>query len=220
MQLKDYYKILGVSTSAASLDIKKAYRALAVKYHPDKNPGNALAEAHFKEVQEAYSVLSNTRKRELYDEERWLSGMGRSAKHTEAVTPAWILGVCIELNKSLAAMDTHRISHNALRAYILLILTDSHIGVLQQHGDTDATSRIINELLTASEKLPVRYLSEIEQRLVLLAGSNADAKAAIDEHIEERIRQAKKERALPYFVFLLTLLLCVFMYIYARLDKK
>ena len=132
MQLKDHYKTLGVSTTATALEIKKAYRALAVKYHPDKNPGSPLAEAHFKEVQEAYSVLSHGRRREQYDEERWLSGMGRSARHTEAVTPGWLLSVSVELNKSLSAMDTHRISHNALQAYILLILSDAHLGVLQQ----------------------------------------------------------------------------------------
>ena len=49
--MKDYYRILGVNATAALPEIKKAYRSLAFKYHPDKNPGNALAEEHFKEVQ-------------------------------------------------------------------------------------------------------------------------------------------------------------------------
>ena len=64
---KDYYKILGIPRNASEDDIKKAYRKLALKYHPDKNkaPG---AEEKFKEVAEAYEVLSDKRKRDIFDQ--------------------------------------------------------------------------------------------------------------------------------------------------------
>ncbi|HEX3071827.1 MAG TPA: DnaJ domain-containing protein, partial [Thermoanaerobaculia bacterium] len=55
---RDYYEVLGIARTAAVDDIKKAYRRLAVKYHPDKNPGDAEAEEKFKEAAEAYGVLS------------------------------------------------------------------------------------------------------------------------------------------------------------------
>lgn len=63
----DYYKLLGVDKSASTAEIKKAYRKLALKYHPDQNNGDKAAEAKFKEVNEAYAVLSDTQKRQQYD---------------------------------------------------------------------------------------------------------------------------------------------------------
>lgn len=75
MDYKDYYKILGVSKTATQDEIKKAYRKLAVKYHPDKNQGDKVAEGKFKEANEANEVLSNPDKRKKYDElgENWQS---------------------------------------------------------------------------------------------------------------------------------------------------
>jgi molecular chaperone DnaJ len=73
---KDYYAALGVSKDAAAAEIKKAYRKLARKYHPDANSGDAKAEERFKEVSEAYDVLSDPAKRKEYDEARSLFGGG------------------------------------------------------------------------------------------------------------------------------------------------
>ena len=73
---KDYYKVLGVKKDASADEIRKAYRTLARTHHPDKNPDNAAAEAKFKEVSEAYDVLSDAKTRKEYDEARTLFGSG------------------------------------------------------------------------------------------------------------------------------------------------
>jgi len=76
---KDFYQILGVAKDAAETDIKKTYRQLARKYHPDSNPGDAKAEARFKEISEAFSVLSDPEQRKEYDAVR---AMGSGARFT------------------------------------------------------------------------------------------------------------------------------------------
>ena len=76
---KDFYKVLGVSKDAEDAELKKAYRKLARSYHPDSNPGDTAAETKFKEISEAYSVLSDPEQRKEYDE---LRAMGSGARFT------------------------------------------------------------------------------------------------------------------------------------------
>src|SRR5215475_1031939 len=64
----DYYELLGVSRKASAKEIRAAFRKLARKYHPDLNPGDKAAEEKFKQLQEAYDVLSDTKKRQMYDQ--------------------------------------------------------------------------------------------------------------------------------------------------------
>lgn len=78
---KDFYKILGVAKDASDADIKKAYRKLARQYHPDTNSGDAAAEKKFKDISEAYSVLSDPDERQQYDAIRAMGGGARFAPH-------------------------------------------------------------------------------------------------------------------------------------------
>ena len=68
MSQRDYYEVLGVSKSTSESELKKAYRQQALKYHPDKNPGDKQAEDKFKEASEAYGILKDPEKRQVYDQ--------------------------------------------------------------------------------------------------------------------------------------------------------
>lgn len=82
MSKRDYYEVLGVARTASDDELKKAYRRCAMKYHPDRNPGDQAAEAAFKECKEAYEVLSDGNRRRMYDAhghaafEHGMGGMG------------------------------------------------------------------------------------------------------------------------------------------------
>ena len=78
MSKKDYYEVLEISKSASPEEIKKAYRKMAIKFHPDKNPGDSAAEEKFKEAAEAYEVLSDGNKKARYDQYGH-AGMGGAA---------------------------------------------------------------------------------------------------------------------------------------------
>ncbi len=87
-QKRDYYEILGVDRNASDEEIKKSYRKLAMQYHPDRNPGNSEAEEMFKEAAEAYEVLSDEEKRDIYSalrprgfKRRRLPGIFRFRRH-------------------------------------------------------------------------------------------------------------------------------------------
>ena len=83
MAKRDYYEVLGINKNASDAEIKKAYRRAALKYHPDRNPGNESAATRFREAAEAYEILSDPEERQKYD----LYGHGFDKQQTEAGSP-------------------------------------------------------------------------------------------------------------------------------------
>src|SRR5688572_7637037 len=111
MPEKDYYKILDLPSTASQQDIKKAYRKLAMVYHPDKNAGNGLAAAHFLAIQEAYEVLSDPDRRSRYSQQRWYR-QGSRNRSDEPLTPKMILQKSRQLNRYISTLDSSRIDQD------------------------------------------------------------------------------------------------------------
>lgn len=210
--LKDYYKTLELLPSATPDEIKKAYRALALKYHPDTNPDNAFAHSHFLEIQEAYSVLSHEHKRLKYDEERWLNGMSSRTKEQQIISPEWILQEARKLHKHMKTVDTYRMSHSALHDYIMLLLGDSHMAILQQRADMNTA--IVNELLHSTRHLKHQYMLPLADRMAKLVPANNELLTAIYKQQRRSYKQAAWEQYQPLIIILVTLLLCLLMIMY------
>lgn len=210
--LKDYYKTLELLPAATADEIKKAYRTLAFKYHPDTNPDNAFAHTHFLEIQEAYSVLSHEQKRRQYDEERWLNGMSNRAREQVVISPSWILGEALKLQKHMATVDTYRMSHSSLYDYIMLLLEDSHMAILQ--NDASCNVAIVHALLQSTRHLKYIYMQPVADRMALLVPADNEMLTAIYKQARKSRLQNTWERYLPLLIVLITLLLCILMVLY------
>ncbi|HTL10797.1 MAG TPA: J domain-containing protein [Chitinophagaceae bacterium] len=215
-QLKDYYKTLGIPPTASSLQVKKSFRLLALRFHPDKNPGNAAAEASFREVQEAYEVLSDEAKREEYNYKRWYARSLRQPFAHAAVTAAAVMEECRRLARYVNKVSAFRIEYDGLSHHIRQLLSSGNIGLLQQAADKQAPAIVIESLLPATAALPYRYIEPICLLLLQLAADNALLTQKIQVFQRQQEQKYKWQRLLPLLVLLATVLLCWMIYALAK----
>lgn len=219
MQLKDYYKILEVTPLATQQEIKKAFRQLALKYHPDKNEGDHLSEALFKEVQEAWEVLSDPKQREEYNYKRWFNRSIGEAFVERALTPAGILAECQRLKNYVTSMNIFQVDYDALSFHIRQLLSDSNIGILQQFNDASTNRAVNRTLLKAAEPLPLLYLQPIALLLVKLASHDESMIREVDEAVQQRKRHDYWHKYKWIVVVAITAIICWIMYKVANPDN-
>lgn len=212
--LKNYYACLGVSPLAELGDIKTAFRALAKKYHPDTAPENPFAASHFAEVQEAYNVLSNAKTRAKYDQERWLRGMNVAVQETIALTPDWILMQAENLKKYMAGIDTYHMNHALLRDYLLFLLRDEHLSVLQ--SEREFRGKLLDEILISAEPLNNAFLPEILERSRLLAADDVLLQEKLNVWQQQRESESFANRLRPVIVVCVALLIILAIFLLAR----
>jgi hypothetical protein len=183
--MTDYYKLLGVLPTATTEEIKKAYRQLALKYHPDRNPGDKNSEAFFKKVTEAYTILSDPEERESYNVVIWCKSQQTSSnqnqqqkrpepKQEQQVTPQVILSIFQDIRKKVVGIDKSRINQSALYNSLNDLLSVNHLNFLISWGDTKTNRQIINEVMTCCKVLPYPYVEMLSPKLAKLAGSDND----------------------------------------------
>ena len=215
MPIPDHYRTLGVAPQASLQEIKRAYRALAHTYHPDKNPDDRLAAARFLQVKEAYIVLADERRRRLYDEERYFAGLS-ARKEPQAISSSWILNEARKLQGHMQRVDSDRMNHGALHDYLLLLLSDAHLAVLRQDDGRSVHKELIQLTLDSIRKLRKDYYAAIIQRLNLVVAEDPELTALLATAYRGRMRAAAHERYLPLLVILITLILCLCMYLFGR----
>lgn len=213
MALKDYYKILEVSPTATYAEIKKSYRRLALRFHPDKNFGNELYEAKFKEIQEAYQILSDGRQRQDYNTRRENELQAQTKKPAPQITPQTILNQTLDFRRKIAVLDPDRMNKLALYQQIQHLLSRNNIMLLKKYNDPRVNKRIIEEILFCSRYLPFPHVEKICFQLTALAGT--------DNALYHRIYTFSKEVRLRnywnrYKVFaalIMGIILCLFIYL-------
>ena len=212
MQLKDYYKTLEVTPAATALQVRKSFRQLALRHHPDKNPGNAVAEAKFKEIQEAYEILSDPEKREEYNYKRWYNRSLKKQFSNEPLNPVSILAECIRLNNYMLTVNVFRIDYDGLSYHIRQLLSDKNVAILQQAGDKDIKGRVIEKLLQSTGALPFRYIEPIALLLLRIAGNDHLLIEQINNFIRQHKQKTNWQKYRVVWVVAITLLLCWVIY--------
>lgn len=216
MSFKDYYKTLGIPPNASAIDVKKRFRKLALQYHPDTNQGNAFADIQFREIQEAYEILSDPDKRIVYQQEWKLRHPGVDMRTVFTITPAFILAECKKLHQQVFSMDTFRMNKEQVYYQASNMLSEHNLAILQHSGEHDINYKIIHELLNVASRLHYSQSTAIALLLKPLAGNNSD----IIKEIEGFIKQAKSkkewERYYPLLVLLITIMISVIIYFASR----
>jgi predicted ester cyclase len=210
--LKDYYAILEVSPTATVPEIKQAYRKLVMVYHPDKNNEDLYALSRFNEIKEAYEVLMNPGKKELYLQERWLKKAGGQKIGEELITAPGILKKSLELNKQVAAMDAYRMNYAGMAARITDLINDHVIEQLIVQNETDVQSSIIRTLLNTTKPFPYKDTHEVCKQLRKLAKQQPQLLHQIEQSLQQKKKRERWSKFNGLFIFLLTILLCLLIY--------
>ncbi len=224
MPARDYYVVLNVQPQASPKEIKLAYRKLALQYHPDRNGGNLHTEALFKEINEAYSILSNQQKREDYNRLREVKTNATSASQTRTqpsqnqhrtnppVTGKTILFQSTHLRNVIENANPFAINTDSLLAKIESILSDSHIHILLNENKRIISSQVLHEILISSKLLPQNYFNIIMPRLYRLAGSDAIMRNSVQQAIKQKKQDFFWQKYKIWWVLIITLIICALIY--------
>lgn len=212
MQVKDYYKTLQIKPNASPQEVKQAFRKLALQYHPDRNAGNAVSEAIFKEIQEAYEVLGDAKSREEYNYKRWYTRSLGNVYKEAIVTPAAILNQCQRAADYVASMNALQIEWDGLSYHLRQLLSPQNIGILKQYDDAAINAAITEKILQCMAPLPLHYLPPITTLLKDIAGSNAVLQQQIELFLKEQRLQHNWQRWRLALVMFITAFLCWVIY--------
>ena len=213
---KDYYSILQLPASATIPEIKQAYRKLAMTWHPDKNPNDPYAKVQFDEIKEAYEVLTNPVKKDLYLQERWYEQSIGRKKTVVTITPVNILKLVLELERYVSTLDPYRMNKEGLFHYIDELLSATTIEKINEFNEPDIKRQIITTTLTALKPLPLNFGSSISERLKLLVPKDDLSMQRIADFNRQQRKALLWNNYKIVVLIILTILICLLIFLTSK----
>ena len=207
MPSKDYYIILGVKPTASFDEIKRSYRRLAFKYHPDKNPGDTIAEVTFREIVEAYEILSDAKKREDYHYKRFYT---YNYKEAEKVTPHSVLKDALKLQQLVERSNPFRLNQDALFFEIEDVLNENNLSILNEEKAVAINEQIINALLITCKPMHFSFYAKVHERLMQLSDRNTKQKLNQFHKAKQKDQSWGKYKIVVAIVIALIMCLIIF----------
>ncbi|CAN5243594.1 hypothetical protein BH11BAC6_BH11BAC6_14190 [soil metagenome] len=206
---KDYYTVLGIKHTASTEEIKRSYRRLAHKYHPDKNPGDIISENVFTNIAEAYRVLSDVKERAIYNAKRFYN---YSEQH-ETTTVETILRDALKLKQLTERADPFRLNQDALLQQVETILSAHNIALLQHEKQNTINTQVAEAVLAACYLLDFHPYCKVHTKLIELSPTNNLLKEKILVFYTAKQKTDKWNRYKVVLAVLLAVLLCVIIFI-------
>jgi molecular chaperone DnaJ len=215
MAVQNHYRTLEVHPKATQADIRSAYRRLAFRYHPDKNPGDDFSEQQFKAIQAAYAIIGDPDKRKQYDRDLWLGGHQQIKDNYKRPTAMTVLKSSIRLRQYVAAVNPFTIDHHALQYHLLQVLADDNLELIRREHNDKLSSQFFEEIMNASGSLNYNLLEPVIRQMGILAGEDEQLRERLSRFVRRRRLENRSRRLQPWLVLLLTLLLCILIYMAA-----
>ena len=208
MPVKDYYKLLQVDPSADFTTIKRAFRKLAMQYHPDKNQESPSSTSHYRELQLAYEILSNPQKREEYHYQRWLE-KSKGHELDTAISTDQILQLFINTERVIHEMDSFRTDNFHLLDILLNLYNTNRIELILEENESKLEKTVIQLALQSSSSLCSSYQLRLMEQLNKLLKKHPEQRSIWDEQVKTRQQKEFIEKLKVPVVILLTIILCL-----------
>lgn len=208
---KDYYRILNVKSSATTAEIKRAYRKLAMLYHPDKNPDDAIAAAIFTDAAEAYKVLGDADARKRYNYERYLTAEEEYKRPVETIET--LLQRIEKINADLKNTDPFRFNKNALLYAIQQLMPDN----MQLLPDTNKTllEQFLQQVSFAAAYLSTHQTRQLIELMQPLYTEHAWLQHKLNALLRQQHKQERWEKYKVILAVVLAAVLCLIIFLVA-----
>jgi curved DNA-binding protein CbpA len=212
MAQKNYYQLLHVHPQATAQEIKAAYRKLAFKYHPDRNKGNTLTEAVLKDINEAYSILSNPEKRKKYNALIAVNTHQSKHKRPAPLTSQTILQNAIKLKQFVEKSNAFSINQDTVFNQVQTLLSDYHLNILSLENNPELIHQFIQQVLISLQPLHSKNIQSFFAPLQKLGAQDKAVLKEIHAFYQQKKEEAFWQRYKIVVVFIVALLLCLLMY--------